>query len=244
MAAWLIAFIAVTAVSLLPVLFIAGRRYERRIAGRWDLVLRNEDEMQLSAVGESVRDEWQVADVMCRRAHEIHVGSPQEALRLLDGGLELIQAHSPNMIAFLRAMTDYSRMISAIAPLPPLRPQAFRAAPVVTLAYVHALIQRFLVSTGERFRFRAYVLARCFATAARYMWMYARRLRIKPDLDRDWGQVEALRHDLGELTEASLEQYRALVLSLGAMRRRMPPAPMSSDPGLGERRAAGTVERS
>jgi hypothetical protein len=179
------------------------------------MALRGEDENALRRMRENVQDEWQVADVVYSRAHELKkLGSLAEAVRILDAGFELIESYSPNMIALLRALNDYSRMVSAVAPLPPLRPTQFHATPVASLAYAQAILHRFLVSTAERFRFRAYVLARCFAVATRYMWMYTRRLNARPDLERDWEQVEALRHDFGALTNESVEQYRAVLISL------------------------------
>ena len=146
-----------------------------------------------------------------------------EALRILDAGLEILAAYAPTMVALLASMAAHSRMVTAIAPLRPLRAASCHTTPVVSLAYVNGLVHRFLISTAERFRFRAYILARCFGVATRYMWMYSRRVKIRPDLERDWAQIEALRRDLGTLTADSIEQYQALVRSFSAARRGSPP---------------------
>jgi len=86
--AWLIAL----AVFLLPpLLFAAGRSYERRLLRQWDRALSKDAAVLYARRQEEIRDEWEMADILCRRAGELRkAGSIQEALRILDTGLDLI----------------------------------------------------------------------------------------------------------------------------------------------------------
>jgi len=205
---------ALLALGVLPVLLILGRRSEARMRREWTQSMDPQAHDHFLAMAGQMTDEWESADIVVERACELQkLGSTQEALRILDSGYEIITAFAPNMIALLAALSAYSRRVTAMAPLPPLQPSKYRAAPVVSLVYINAVLHNFLVSTAERFRFRAYILARCFSTAAKYMWMYVSRVKVRPDLWRDWDRIDVLRRDFGALTADSVEQYRALLSS-------------------------------
>jgi hypothetical protein len=124
------------------------------------------------------------------------------------------------MLRLLAAMAAFSRMVAAMAPVPPLRPRDFRLAQLVSLAYLNRLLHQFLVSTGERFRLRLYILGRSFGLATRFLLESTRRiLRREGEAEREWAQIEAIRDDLETLTDESLASLKVLLASLGAERR-------------------------
>jgi len=124
------------------------------------------------------------------------------------------------MMRLLAAMATFSRMVSAIAPVEPLRPRDFRMSQLASLAYLHSFLHHFLVSTSERFRLRVYVLGRSFGLATRYLLGTTHRLLAKdPSTEREWEQVQAIRQDFKTLTDESLSSLRILLTSLGAERR-------------------------
>jgi hypothetical protein len=124
------------------------------------------------------------------------------------------------MLRLLSAMATFSRMVSAMAPVRPLRPQAFRLAQIVSLAYLNQVLHQFLVSSTERFRLRVYVLGRGFGLATRFLLSSTRRIAEgADDADREWDQIEAIRDDFQTLTDESLESLRVLLTSLAGQDR-------------------------
>ena len=87
------------------------------------------------------------------------------------------------------------------------------------VAYLNQLLHRFLVSMSERFRLRVYILGRSFALATTFLMHSTQRIvRNEPEADREWQQIDAIRHDFQTLTEESLTSLRALLTSLAAER--------------------------
>jgi hypothetical protein len=120
----------------------------------------------------------------------------------------------------LAAMASFSRMVSAMAPVTPLRPRDFKLAQIVSLAYLNGLLHQFLVSTAERYRLRLYILGRSFALGSRYLLDSTQRIiQGEPEADREWDQIQAIREDFQTLTDESLESLKALLTSLAAERR-------------------------
>jgi hypothetical protein len=114
-------------------------------------------------------------------------------------------------------------MVSAMAPVQPLRPPDFKLPQLASLAYLHRFLHHFLVSTAERFRLRVYVLGRSFGLATRYLLATTHRILGAGDqpesVSREWEQVRAIRQDFQTLTQESLSSLRILLTSLGAERR-------------------------
>ena len=107
-----------------------------------------------------------------------------------------------------------------MAPVTPLRPTDFRLAQLVSLAHLGRLLHHFLVSTGERFRLRIYILGRSFGLATRALLHSTQRIiGHEAEAEREWDQIEAIRADLQTLTDESLASLRVLLTSLAAERR-------------------------
>src|SRR5215468_4499857 len=203
------------------VLFLFGRRNERVIRRDWELLLTPRGERLYRTIEDRVSSEMALADVSFDEAFAVReLGSVEEAKRLLDVGYRVIEKFSPNMLSLLAAMANFSRMVSAMAPVTPLRPRDFRLTQIVSLAYLNGVLHQFLVSTAERYRLRLYILGRSFAIGTRFLFESTQRIvGGEPESDREWSQVQAIREDFQTLTEESLDSLRVLLTSLAAERR-------------------------
>ena len=210
--------IAISAVSTACVVIFLGRRNERAVQRDWELLLTARGEKLYKKVEDKVQTQLDLADLAYDEAFTVReLGSVDEAVHLLDVGYRIIEDFSPSMLRLLSAMAVFSRMVSAMAPVRPLRPAAFKLAEIQSLAQLNRLLHQFLVSTTERFRLRVYVIGRSFALATRYLLRSTRRITERTtDSEREWEQVRAIREDFQTLTDDSLESLRALLASLAA----------------------------
>jgi hypothetical protein len=212
---------AASVVSVLLVLFLFGRRNERAVRRDWELLLTPRGEKVYRSIEGRVQSEMALADMTYDEAFTVReLGSVEEAKQLLDVGYKVIEKFSPSMLKLLAAMATFSRMVSAMAPVAPLRPQGFRMAQIASLAYLNQFIHRFLVTTSERYRLRVYILGRSFGLATRFLLDSTRRIMNgQPEADKEWDQIQAIRQDFQTLTDESLESLRVLLTSLAAEKR-------------------------
>ena len=208
------------AILCLPLLYILGRRDEKKVRRDWELLLTPRGEQLYRTIETRVTSEMQLATITYDEAFSVReLGSIEEAKHLLDVGYKVIEKFSPSMLRLLAAMSTFSRMVSAMAPVKPLRPQGFRVAQIASLAYLNQLLHNFVVTTAERYRLRVYILGRSFALATTFLMHSTQRIvRNEPEADREWQQIDAIRHDFQTLTEESLTSLRALLTSLAAER--------------------------
>jgi hypothetical protein len=213
--------IALSGAAVLLVLFLLGRRDEGKVRRDWELLLTPRGEKVYRSIESRVQSEMALADMTYDEAFTVReLGSVEEAKHLLDVGYKVIEKFSPNMLKLLAAMATFSRMVSAMAPVAPLRPQAFRITQIASLAYLNQLVHRFLVTTTERYRLRVYILGRSFGLATRFLLDSTRRIGSgDPDAEREWDQIQAVRQDFQTLTDESLESLRVLLTSLAAEKR-------------------------
>jgi hypothetical protein len=213
--------LAAAAGFFLVLLYLDGRRRERKVWRDWELLLTPRGERTFHAMEKRVHAELALADFALGRAAEARqLGSTEEAIQLLDTGCNIIKWFAPSMGKALAGMAVFSRMVSAMAPVAPLRPRDFQLTQLASLAYLNRLIHQFLVTTAERFRLRVYMLRRGFDIAMHFL--FQARVRIEgrePSVEAAWDAVAALRHDFGTLTEESLESFRVLLTSLAAERK-------------------------
>ena len=216
--------VVLSLLTLLPVLLFVGFRNERAVLRDWSLVLTPRGQRKLLALEERLSDELALTDVPYDRACELReLGSTDDAIRLLEIGYDALAQLAPDMARLLAAMSLFSRMVAAMAPMSPVPAAAFESRGLAGLARLGGLTHRFLVTTAERFRLRLFILRRGFTVAMRYLFRSTGRIAAgKPDVDREWRQVEAIRHDFRALSAESLESFRILLTSLSAEPRRSP----------------------
>jgi hypothetical protein len=202
--------------SCLLVLVLIGRRNERLVRRDWELLLTPRGEKVYGAIESKMRTEYGMADLSFEHALVYReLGTTEEAIRLLDVGYRVIEKFAPDMLRLLAAMATFSRMVSAIAPVKPLRPKDFRLVQLASLAYLNGMLHQFLVSASERYRLKLYILGRSFGLASRFLLKSIQNLRSGPaEADKEWDQVEAIRADFQTLTDESLDSLRILLTAM------------------------------
>ncbi len=215
---WMIGF---SVVGGLLVLFAFGRRNERAVRRDWELLLTPKGEKLYRTIEGRVQSEMALADLTYDEAFSVReLGSVDDAIKLIDAGYRVIEHFAPDMLRLLGAMATFSRMVSAMAPVKPLRPADFRLGQLASLAHLNRLLHQFLVSTSERFRLRVYILGQSFGLATRFLVHSTRAIvERRPEAEREWDQIQAIRHDFQTLTEESLVSLKVLLTSLAAERR-------------------------
>jgi hypothetical protein len=208
---WLIGALALACPLLL---YLAGRRSEGATMRDWEMVLTPRGERIYMALERRVRNELELADITYHRAAQAReLGSTEEALRLLDMGCKLIERFAPTMVRSLAAMGVLSRMVAAMAPMPPLRPRDFQVGQLANLAHLNRFLHHFLVSTAERFRLRLSILSRGFSLLGRLLF------RATHQPEPAWNDIVAIQHDVAALSNETLESFRSLLISLAAEQR-------------------------
>jgi len=208
----------ILAVLCLPLLYLLGRRDEKRVHRDWDLLLTNKGETLYRTIHTRVTSEMQLANLTYDEAFSVReLGSIEEAKHLLDVGYKVIEQFSPSMLRLLAAMSTFSRMVSAMAPVKPLRPQSFRVAQIASLAYLNQLLHNFVVTTAERYRLKIYIMGRSVGLATRFLLSSTKRIAEgQPNAEKDWEQIQFIREDFQTLTEESLASLKVLLTSLAA----------------------------
>jgi len=225
-AAWI--FFAGALVGGLALLFLLGRRDERRVRKDWELVLTPRGQRVYTSMESQLKTDLELMNITYDEAASLReLGSLEDAKDLLDAGFRVIEHFAPSLLKLLAAMATFSRMVSAMAPVAPLRPRDFRVGGLKGLAYLNQVLHQFVVTTTERFRLRIYILGRCVGLAVRYMLGSTRRIAENaPDADRDWEQIAAIREDLGTLTDESLQSLKALLVSMASERKEIHDLPV------------------
>jgi len=210
--------IAASVVGCLVILYLLARRDERKVRRDWELLITPKGEKLYRSIESRVSSELDLAKLTYEEAFTVReLGSLEEAKHLLDVGYKVIEKFSPSMLRLLAAMSTFSRMVSAMAPVQPLRPQGFRVAQIASLAYLNQLLHSFLVTTAERYRLRVYILGRSFGLASRFLLASTKRIAgNEPDADKEWEQIQFIRDDFQTLTDESMASLRVLLTSLAA----------------------------
>ncbi len=132
-------------------------------------------------------------------------GDAAEAVRLMDVGYRYLSELAQDRRAYLGEMALYCRLVSAIVPLPPLRPRQFQLAELRRLAGLGGVLHYVLVAAVERFRLRLWLLRRGFALVVRAL------------LPRS-GRVATALSDFYTLEDETLRSAEALVEALVVVR--------------------------
>ncbi|HEX6738928.1 MAG TPA: hypothetical protein VF310_11680 [Vicinamibacteria bacterium] len=212
---------ALVVVSCVVVLWLDGRRREKALMRDWEMLLTPKAQQRLNGLQRQVEFDLGLADLLYTQAEDARAsGDHAAALRLLDAGCRLIEAYCPSAMRSLAAMNVLSRMVVAIAPVRPLRPRDYQVGELNRLAYLGRFLHHLLVTTAERFRLRVQVLSRGFAVVMRLLLRSRSHATANgAATDRDWAELQALRHDVRVLTNESLESFRVLLISMTGARR-------------------------
>jgi hypothetical protein len=199
-------------------LVIVGRHNEAATARDWEMALSPMGEAILAEVAEGVQAQTFMIETSYKTAERQRAhGSMDEAVRLLSVGSRAVEACAPSMLHLVKSIGVLARQAAAIAPVTPLRPQAFRSSELRTVAGLAALAHHFLVSARERLGLRLAVLRHGFRAVVGRILRATDAAAATPDEERQWARVGALRADLGTLTEESLGTLRLVLASLGAV---------------------------
>ena len=212
--------IGVSVLGGLAILFMLGRRNERAVKRDWQLLLTPKGQLAYQRLESRVQGQMELAELTYDEAFTAReLGSMDEAVELIQAGFHVIERFAPNMLRLLSAMATFSRMVSAMAPVTPLRPADFRVGQLASLAYLNRFLHQFLVSTAERFRLRLYTIGQGFGLATRFLLRSTRRIAERqPEAEREWEQIEAIREDFQTLTVESLRSLEVLLTSLATDR--------------------------
>jgi hypothetical protein len=201
-------------------------RWNDRYWHDWETLLNPNDQALYARMRSQLDGELAMADYAYDKADEHRlVGAVDEAIRLVELGYAMIERAAPDLRRLLAGMAVFSRMVSAMVPVAPLRPRDFKVAQLASLAALNQLLHRFVVTASERFRLRLYVLSQGLNVVLRFLNGSTRHIRdTRSTADRDWNDVTALRSDFRTITDESLESFRACLASLAAQGRRLPQA--------------------
>ena len=190
----------------------------------WETLLNTNDQALLTRMRSQLDGSLAMADYAYDRAEQQRaVGSVDEAIGLLELGYGMIERAAPDLRRLLAGMAVFSRMVSAMVPVAPLRPRDFKVSQLASLAALNQLLHRFLVTAAERFRLRLYIIGQGVGMIVRFLAGSTRHIReTRSADDRDWNDVTALRGDFRTLTDESLESFRACLAALAAQAHRLP----------------------
>src|SRR5260370_4667530 len=161
------------------VLFVAllGRINERRW-NDWESLLNANDQALCARMRNQLDGSLAIADYAYDRAAEQRaVGSVDEAISLLDLGYVMIERAAPDLRRLLAGLAIYSRMVSAMVPVRPLRPRDFKVTQLASLAALNQMLHRIMVSTAERFRLRLYIIGQGVGIILRFLAGTTRPIR-------------------------------------------------------------------
>lgn len=193
-------------------------RYNLRTSLRdWMLVLSPASRETVTALASHVElDAFLAGHAHSAAVRSLGSGELEEAVRLLDLAASVIVEAVPDRLTRLRGMAVCCRMASALLPLPPLAPRDFRLWQIVTLAGLGTLAHHFLVSMGERFLLRLWLMGLCYRIVKGVACRSAGKARREPHALSPWRRFEAALADFKTLDREHVESFRALMMSLAA----------------------------
>jgi hypothetical protein len=187
----------------LAALLLSLARATDAMAGDWKAVISSTGMRELEALRKRFDAEQQALDYALERARE--AVDPAEVAELLGLGYRLVVGASEDRRQLLRKAALYSRLVSALVPLPPIRPRTFRLRALITHSGAAAVLHYLVVTAAGRYRLRLSVLRRGLGIVAAAI---ARNARLERGA---WDQLEAARSDWSTLSDEMLESFRILV---------------------------------
>jgi len=209
-----------TPLLALVVTWVLGRYNARAIERDW--------EMMLTAKGRGAIEALEL-QVLCDGAavESARIGALSareradytQATRLAGLAYRAVEEATPDRLKRLRAMGVCIRMATAILPVPALKPRNFKLTQLASLAGLSKFIHHLLVSTGERFLLRLYVLGLGYRIITRSL--SGSSASVKNDVGDVWAWdiFDRATSDWSTLEREHVESFRVFVLSLTAEKR-------------------------
>jgi hypothetical protein len=209
-----------TPLLALVVTWVLGRYNARAVERDW--------EMMLTAKGRGAIEALEL-QVLCDGAavESARIGALSardradfgQATRLAGLAYRAVEEATPDRLKRLRAMGVCIRMATAILPVPPLKPRNFKLSQLSSLAGVASFVHHLLVSTGERFLLRLYVLGLGYRIIGRALGGSTGGLRRDVGDAWAWDIFDRATADWASLERDHVESFRVFVLSLTAEKR-------------------------
>jgi hypothetical protein len=199
------AFAVAALLGLVCLLAVLSREDRLLQEDQWAGVLSTRAAAQLADLRARYEIERAAADASYALADTARAkGDTEHAILMLGVGYRYLAGLTRDRRAYLRELALYSRLVSAIVPLPPLAPRQFRLGELRTLAGAGHVVHYLLVAAAERFRLRVWTLAHGFALAVRALVPTSRR-------------IPAARADYATLEGETLRSAEALVEALATV---------------------------
>lgn len=148
-----------------------------------------------------------------RLREEGRVAEAADRLRL---GTADIQALAPGFLQALRTLRLLAGCVSAIVPIDPVSPAAFRTRSLQGLAAVGSILHYLFLTGRQRVLLRMRVVAGSFRLALRGLQATAARIAHR-DSDRQWRRADAFVEDIGTTGDEALLTTRQIAEALDAV---------------------------
>lgn len=137
-----------------------------------------------------------------------------EARRLLDLACNVITTAMPDRMARVDAMAKCSRMLAAVAPLPPLLPRDFRMREMVGLGAIGAVVHHLLAGMQERFQWAVLLLGWGYRLVVRGAVQANGALQRDASVAAQWARFADAVDDFKTLDAQHVRAFSALLASL------------------------------
>lgn len=209
-----------TPLLALVVTWVLGRYNARAIERDWEMMLTAKGrgaiealELQVLCDGAAV-ESARIGALSARESADY-----SQATRLAGLAYRAVEEATPDRLKRLRAMGVCIRMATAILPVPALKPKNFRLSQLSSLAGLASFIHHLLVSTGERFLLRLYVIGLGYRIISRSLSGSSRGIRHDVGDVWSWDAFDRATADWSSLEREHVESFRVFVLSLTAEKR-------------------------
>jgi hypothetical protein len=209
-----------TPLLALVVTWILGRYNSRAIERDWEMMLTAKGrgaiealELQVLCDGAAV-ESARIGALTARDRSDF-----SQATRLAGLAYRAVEEATPDRLKRLRAMGVCIRMATAILPVQPLKPRNFKLAQLSSLSGLASFIHHLLVSTGERFLLRLYVLGLSYRILGRALGGSTTGLSHDVGDVWAWDIFDRATADWATLEKENVESFRVFVLSLTAEKR-------------------------
>ena len=207
----------------LVLLLLALGRANEMAAQSWEPLLSPGCQRALEDLRRRFEQDRAAVDFSYELAEEARrADDPGELARMMQAGYEYITDTAPGRLHLLRMAATYSRLVTAMIPVPALRPASFELGEIRARAGWAALLHHLLVTLPERFRLRVVVLGYGVGVVVKTL----AGLQGRPLDGPGWRRLQAARTDWHTISDETLESFRVLVTTVA----RVAPAPVRARP--------------